>query len=403
MTMAVIGGIALIQLVALAVGVIRRGPGVPAGLPLDASVSAAAVSQTPPPVAPIPPAPQPVVEPAPAPVATAPAPLVTDAVVNDPVAPAPEVAAIGNRAPDPATVDPAPQVMAADAPADLFAALAAASRSQPLSENILERLLVTGAELRESGNMQGALQAFRQVETAMPDHPRVLAEIGATLGKMGLKEKADGYWERIDTLGAIGAGPFHPLAAFSLRGETLPGTKSAGTPGSGTATEPAKTLKIGKIDVAEDAPTSEGQKVSLRVLIEAAPGAKPAGEDLSLLVYFYDRVPDGSVRPSTADTSYLYPTEPYDWQVDGTEVIVVNYLQPVFTEEQKRELGERSFYGYAIELYYRDELQDKVAMPEDIAALRFDGDSGSEDSRGGAPGPTFLGPENALFPDSVVP
>ena len=49
--------------------------------------------------------------------------------------------------------------------------------------------------------------------------------------------------------------------------------------------------------------------------------------------------------------------------------IVVNYLQPVFTEEQKRELGERSFYGYAIELYYRDELQDKVAMPEDIAAL----------------------------------
>ena len=241
------------------------------------------------------------------------------------------------------------------------------------------------------------------IGTAMPDHPRVLAEIGATLGKMGLKEKADGYWERIDTLGAIGAGPFHPLAAFALRGETLPGTKSAGTPGSGTATEPAKTLKIGKIDVAEDAPTSEGQKVSLRVLIEAAPGAKPAGEDLSLLVYFYDRVPDGSVRPSTADTSYLYPTEPYDWQVDGTEVIVVNYLQPVFTEEQKRELGERSFYGYAIELYYRDELQDKVAMPEDIAALRFDGDSGSEDSRGGAPGPTFLGPENALFPDSVVP
>lgn len=411
-TMAVIGGIALIQLVALAIGVIRRGPGVPAALPLEASVSSAAFSQTAqtaPQAASVPPAPQPAVEPTPAPVATTPAPVVTDAVVNDPVAPAPEVAAIGNRAGNQAPVAPvgdlAPQALAADAPSDLFAALAAASRSQPLSENILERLLVTGAELRESGNMQGALQAFRQVETAMPDHPRVLAEIGATLGKMGLKEKADGYWERVDTLGSIGAGAFHPLAAFVLRGEVLPGTKSAATPaGPATAaTAPAKTLKIGKIDVGEEAPTSEGQKVSLRVLIEAAPGAKPAGEDLSLLVYFYDRIPDGTVRPSTADTSYLYPTEPYDWQVDGTEVIVVNYLQPVFTEEQKRELGERSFYGYAIELYYRDELQDKVAMPEDIAALRFDGDSGGEDSRGGAPGPTFLGPENALFPDSVVP
>lgn len=401
--MAVIGGIALIQLVALAIGVIRRGPGVPAGLPLEAKVPASAVSQVLPAISPVPPAPQQVVEPAPAPVAAVNPPVVTDAVVNDPVAPAPEVAAIENRAPVAPTDGLGVQAVAADAPADLFAALAAASRSQPLSENILERLLVTGAELRESGNMQGALQAFRQVETALPDHPRVLAEIGATLGKMGLKEKADGYWERVDTLGAIGAGPFHPLAAFVLRGEVLPGTKSAGIPDPGMATTAARILKIGKIDVEEEAPTGEGQKVSLRVLIEAGPGAKPAGEDLSLLVYFYDRVPDGAVRPSTADTSYLYPTEPYDWQVDGTEVIVVNYLQPVFTEEQKRDLGERSFYGYAIELYYRDELQDKVAMPEDIAALRFDGGSGADGPGGAAPGPTFLGPENALFPDSVVP
>jgi hypothetical protein len=284
-----------------------------------------------------------------------------------------------------------------------FAVLAAASRSQPLSDGILERLMVTGAELRESGNMQGALQAFRQVETALPDHPRILSEIGATLGKMGLKDKADAYWEKVDGLGEIGAGPFYPLAALTLRGEALPGTAAAAPVAEGTPAAPAKTLKIGEIKVEEHAPTSEGQMVGLRVTIDAAPGVKPVGEDLSLLVYFYDRVPGGAVRPSTADTSYLYPTEPYDWQIDGTEVIVVNYLQPVFTEEQKRELGERSFYGYAIELYYRDELQDKVAMPEDIAALRFEGNPGGEGSAGGAQSPTFLGPENALFPDSVVP
>ena len=34
--------------------------------------------------------------------------------------------------------------------------------------------------------MQGALQAFRQVESALPDHPRILAELGATLSQMGL-------------------------------------------------------------------------------------------------------------------------------------------------------------------------------------------------------------------------
>lgn len=407
-TMVVIGGIALLQLVALAIGVIRRGPGVPATPPVQAAMATATVppiSQTVTPPAPIAVA----TEPAPAPV---PAPLVSDAVVIDPVSPAPEVAANGTRGgafPRPLVEGPAGNQRPPANPAnpaaavDLFGALAAASQSQPLSDGILERLMVTGAELRESGNMQGALQAFRQVEMALPEDPRILSEIGATLGKMGLKDKADGYWEKVDALGKVGAGPFYPLAALTLRGEALPGTAAAAPVADASPATPAKMLKIGEIKVEEHAPTSEGQQVGLRVTIDADPSAKPAGEDLSLLVYFYDRVAGGAVRPSTADTSYLYPTEPYDWQVDGTEVIVVNYLQPVFTEEQKRELGERSFYGYAIELYYRDELQDKVAMPEEIAALRFEGNPGGEGSAGGEKSPTFLGPENALFPDSVVP
>lgn len=401
--MAVIGGIALFQLVALVIGVVRVGPP-----PVPAAVSAAPPVQTAIAALPAPLAPALAAAPAPAPVATpSAAPLLADTPVNDPVSPAPEVAeAAGDAAPGSGFFGPAPAgggETGGVPPGDLFAALDGAGRSQPLSDGILERLLVTGAELRASGNMQGALQAFREVEKSLPEHPRILSEIGATLGKMGLKDKADGYWEQVDALGAIGGGPFHPIAAHALRGEALPGG-SVPPPGGTDApvAEPAKTLKIREIQVEEQAPTGEGQKVGLRVVIGADPSAKPAGEDLSLLVYFYDRLPDGMVRPSTADTSYLYPTEPYDWQVDGTEVIVVNYLQPVFTEEQKRELGERSFYGYAIELYYRDELQDKVAMPEDIAALRFPGDSGA-DGPGGPGAPSLPGPENALFPDSFVP
>ncbi len=392
-TMAVIGAIALIQLVALAIGVIRQGPGTPPTPPAQVVSNAASI----PPVEPSDPSnPSDLVavrvEPVPGPaesavvtgsVSSAPEPAATVAPVE--TFPRPSVESGGGQGlPVPTAVDAT----------ELFPALAAASRSQPLSDGILERLMVTGAELRESGNTQGALQAFRQVETALPEEPRVLAEIGATLGKMGLKEKADGYWKKIDALGEIGAGPFYPLAARSLRGEALAG--------AGLALS-AKTLKIGEVKVEEQAPTSEGQQVGLRVTIDADPSAKPAGEDLSLIVYFYDRVAGGAVKPSTADTSYLYPTEPYDWQVDGREVIVVNYLQPIFTEEQKRDLGERSFYGYAVELYYREELQDKVAMPEDIAALRFEGNPVGEGSAGGSTTPTFLGPENALFPDSVVP
>jgi len=269
----------------------------------------------------------------------------------------------------------------------LSAALAVAARENQLSdEPILERLMSTGAELRASGNMQGALKAFREVESALPDHPRILAELAATLSQMGLTEKANGYWERVEGTGPVVAGAYFPLAGQQLRGEVPP------APGAS-----AKVMKIGEVMVEEQAPTSEGQKVTLRVVVDADPNVRPIGDDLTLLVYFYDRVMDGEVKASTADTSYDYPSAPYDWQSDGTEEIIVKYNQPVFTDEQKLELGERSYYGYAIELYYRDQIQDKVVMPEDIARLRL------ESPADPAPAGGFLGPENALFPDSVYP
>lgn len=273
----------------------------------------------------------------------------------------------------------------AEAPA-LSAALAVAARENELSgEPILERLMSTGAELRASGNMQGALKAFREVESALPDHPRIQAELAATLSQMGLTAKANSYWERIDGVGPV-AGAYFLLAGQQLRGE-IPSAPDVGAP----------VMKIGEVRVQEQAPTSEGQKVTLRVIIDADPNVRPMGDDLTLLVYFYDQITDGEVKESTADTSYDYPSAPYDWQSDGTEEIIVNYNQPIFTEEQKRELGERSYYGYAIELYYRDQIQDKVVMPEDIARLR------TESPPEPAPVGGFLGPENALFPESIYP
>jgi len=290
-----------------------------------------------------------------------------------------------SRAVLPAPSFGAPAAVAESPP--LSAALAAAARENELSgEPILERLMSTGAELRASGNMQGALQAFREVETALPDHPRILAELAGTLSQMGLTDKANSYWERVEGAGPVVAGAYFPLAGQQLRGEVPPPVEAS-----------SKVMKIGEVKVQEQAPTSEGQKVTLRVVVDGDPNARPIGDDLTLLVYFYDQVTGGVVKASTADTSYDYPSAPYDWQTDGTEEIVVNYNQPVFSEEQKRELGERSYYGYAIELYYRDQIQDKAVMPEEIARLRL------ESPADPAPVGGFLGPENALFPDSVYP
>lgn len=415
--MGVVGGIALAQFVAIGHGLLKRRPAVvPAVVSPAPPQSPTAVAQTaPPPVVrevASPPAPLPET---PMPAPSVAAPSVADAVVDDPGAPSPLVAKAKEAGPR--FLGPAEGTAAGDGgrkePPALFVSLKSAAKSQALADGILERLMTTGVELRASGNTQGALRNFREVEAALPDHPRILAEIAATMGLLGLKDKETGYWERVEALGPAGAGPYFAFALARLgKAKPTPPAASGGAvapgavaPGVGSkaseAARPDGAMKIGEVKVAEEAPTGEGQKVSLSVVVDAAPGTEPSGEELSLLVYFYDRVAGGEVRPSTADTSYLYPTEPYDWKVNGTETIVVNYLQPVFTEEQRRELGERTFHGYAIELYYRDELQDKVAMPEDVAALRFDPATASG---GAAPGEASdVKPENALFPNSVVP
>ncbi|NLT69816.1 MAG: hypothetical protein GXX91_03885 [Verrucomicrobiaceae bacterium] len=401
--MAVIGGVASLQMLVLGFGVLRRAPAaaepvatapapdqtqadpVPAH-PLAAAAETPRVEATEPVVRDFAPPPTGPTE-VPNPERTPPGANMIGALRS--VRPAEGEKAAGSPAP-PLDAAPSPipgaGIATADAPA-LSAALAVAGRENPLSgEPILERLMSTGAELRASGNMQGALQAFREVETALPDHPRIQAELAATLGQMGLTDKARRYWERIEEAGPVVAGAYFPLAGQQLRGEAPP-VRAAGAP----------VMKIGEVRVQEQTPTSEGQKVALRVIVDADPNARPLGDDLTLLVYFYDQVAGGEVKTSTADTSYDYPSAPYDWQTDGTEEIIVKYHQPVFTEEQKRELGERSYYGYAIELYYRDRIQDTVVMPEDIARLR------AESATEPAPAGGFLGPENALFPESTYP
>lgn len=415
--MIAIGALAGLQVLAILYGVLRRGPVIPAETTAVAArrlepATDATAGRSPSTVPALPTAP----------VAQAP-------VLNPPSIPAGGSASAGTadevaiaRAPvSPIPVSPAPVPAAADLgttspflgpvgptggeagaapptglpPSDspsLFAALDEAARSRPFDLEILERLMVTGSELRANGNMQGALQAYRQVENDRPEDPRVLAEIAATLGKMGLEGKSKSYWERVDAFGEIVAGPYFALAGQQLRGEAPP---TPPTPPEVAAaprvTGPVKTLKIGEVNVEEAAPSGEGQRVALNVVVDADPASKPVAGDLDLLVYFYDRLPGGGVDVSTAVTSYLYPTEPYDWQTGGTETIVVNYHQPRLDEEEAREAGKRVFHGYVIELYYRDELQDKVTMPEELAGMRFDATER----------PAPAGPENALFPTPV--
>ncbi len=248
-----------------------------------------------------------------------------------------------------------------------------------ISDPDVERLLNTGIELRAGGNTQAALRTLLSADEKLPDHPRILSEIAGTYSQMGLSEKAALYWERVFRLGEERAGAYFDMADMVLKGKQL-----AQVPGKNAL------LSIGDIDEIRDEGITAGERITLRVTIQAGVGAHPAGADMALLVYFYDLVDGKQFLPSTADTSESYISAPYDWKNGKTEAIEVTYYQPVFTPEQKRELGDRIYYGYIVELYYRDELQDIVASPRKLRSIH--------PSAPPAPQRDSSGPDSSLFP-----
>lgn len=277
-----------------------------------------------------------------------------------------------------------PQDQVAQAPTRGVTSLTPLLSDEPIEDAVVERLVIIGEELRAKGSLSGALQNFRQAESVLPDHPRILAGLAATLEGLGQASEALPYLRR--------------LAEFGAR----PSTLEASTPPIAPVPASARTiLKIGEVKVNQQSVGPDGQHVSLRIIIEAEASTRPIGEDLSLIVFFYDEVTADPSSPkriesSTADTSYLYPTEPYDWQVGGREEIVVNYHQPQFTEEESQDLGNRSYYGYVIELYYQDRLQDRIVVPEAIDQIR--------PSAPAEPAPsTFPSPDSSLFPSPPRP
>jgi hypothetical protein len=245
-----------------------------------------------------------------------------------------------------------------------------------------------GAEKRASGDMQGALDSLRRAEALLPDHPRVLAEIAATFGQLGMDAKSALYWERVRDMGPK-AGDWHAIASSELSGQKTTGAKL-----------PAM-LKLGKVAALHDPAVTkdQGERVVLSVTVDAAPGARPSAKEMSMLVYFYDMVDGEKTEASTADTSQKFSSEPYDWATPAGETIEVIYHQPVFSVEEKRELGKRAYYGYIIELYYRDELQDMAAFPPELKNL----DRNTIPSPLSEPTKPMFGPENSLFPSVPVP
>jgi len=222
-----------------------------------------------------------------------------------------------------------------------------------------QRMMALALEYRSSGNMQAALRALRDANTLSPNHPRVLSELASTYSQMGLDDKAAEFWRSVYVLGPERAGAFFDLADMAMKGNLIDEEAAVDT-----------VLSIGEVETIRHPVTAEGERVTLRIPILSRPGSAPDAADMAMLVYFYDTVNGGDFAPTTATTNEGFVSQPYDWQDGNMEIIEESYFQPVFTEVEEKELGKRTYFGYIIELYYRDELQAVVAEPQELMGMK---------------------------------
>ncbi|MEM1294742.1 MAG: tetratricopeptide repeat protein [Verrucomicrobiota bacterium] len=223
----------------------------------------------------------------------------------------------------------------------------------PEAKGLVDR----GLQLREEGDINGALAELKKADARVPQHPKILAELATTYSQFGQTEKATGYWERVHLMGSAAAGAYWDLADMALKGHSLDDASNVNTE-----------LKISR-HVARGLESGDGQKVILRIHTEALTDSRLDGQQMYLYVFFYDlaEFPGGSRYEETvAKMTQRLITSPYDWNNGEEEVIEVEYFLKKLTKDQEAALGKRQYFGYVVELYYRDVLQDVVASPRKL-------------------------------------
>ncbi len=242
------------------------------------------------------------------------------------------------------------------------------ARLQLAPESRIGEMLVQGRTLRDRGDTSNALLRFREAYAADPQSPEAISEIAVTLEKMGLPDKAAENWKRVYDMGET-AGVYFSAAEAKMKEAMLstrvtmrpPGTAADTSVQSGGGTAPTATFGIGAVESEDLRDVKSLRHLVVRVPIQLRLKTKISVKDLFIQVIFYDVVDDKPIR-TNANVVNRWSTAPVDWREDETEVLEVEYNQPVpDARDPKRE--KREYYGYLVRVYYKEELQATRSEP----------------------------------------
>jgi tetratricopeptide (TPR) repeat protein len=311
----------------------------------------------------------------------------------------------------PSTVPSTVLIPAPSAPPLILASPAvAASPASVLAEP--DRLLQDAVGLREKGDTTNALAKLQEAVQRDPKNASVLAEMAATYESMGLIDRSNETWRKIQELGPAAGDLFEKadrrlkigVAAAGSATPSMAASTSLATgssrPDAGVSQE-GGTFEISEVKVTESPDPDADTNLMLRIGVRKRTNAATDHTRVKIQVFFYDTVDDKDIRLTDADVSYEWLTATHDWTETNPEVLAVTYVrsknrvvspeaqlsaaaaavvpgkkakpakakEPSGAEGSSADAGRRRYLGYIVRVYYYDQLQAVRADPPKLLNL----------------------------------
>ncbi len=220
----------------------------------------------------------------------------------------------------------------------------------------VEKLVRDAHKAHSQGDLLAALIKLEEAEALAPNEPVVFYRKALLFEDMGQWERATNNYEKLFVMGPL-IGVYYHKSAFKLS--------------HGINPEPSKQdlLVIGHI---LHRISSDGLHAKLTIPIRSTANGEFDPTHINVIVHHYDLV-DGkkieTVPPSRASNkSERWLHEPVDW-MEEEEIAEAVYTIPALTEAETHLFGERKYFGYVAELYYKNELIDQQAYPRRLHAI----------------------------------
>lgn len=237
-------------------------------------------------------------------------------------------------------------------------AAAASSLSYPMMDPIrqkTQRMLEDARKAAEAGRFADADQILSNIQIVDPELLESYLQRALLFERRGMLKKAVEQWAEIEKR-TMGTPLYDRAAAERARVARLDGQQAA---------ESGRLLAIAGVDPQRFPQSDEFDEMrALKISLRADQPGQPLDADaVRVDVTFFDEdVHSGRILPSRFATTRADLRIEGAWAGDETKTVTATYAVPRGFREGQAE----RYYGYRVDVYYHDVLQDTTARPRTL-------------------------------------